>query len=178
MIIALLATKVGFAQAYPTAERQLNVQIGAAVSLGSTGISRDVSVRYGGWRCQGATVYASLDPHPRLGMEFEGRRISSTSISESTVLAGARYHKPYGLYMPYGKILAGRSQFGFPNQLGKPSFSTLAVGAGFDYRMNPTLRIRFDYEWQHWIGFNDKVRGFSGSVNPQVISIGLAYHIK
>jgi hypothetical protein len=73
--------------------------------------------------------------------------------------------------MPYGKVLAGRSQFGFPKQLGKPSFSTLAVGGGFDYRINPTLRIRFDYEWQHWISF-------PGSMNPQVLSIGFAYHVK
>ena len=178
MTFVLLCAKVGFGQASPTAERQLNVQIGAAISLGSSGMSRDVSVRHGGWKCQGATVYATLDPHPRLGMEFEGRRISSSEISESAILLGARYHKPYGPYMPYGKVLAGRSQFGFPKQLGKPSFSTLAVGAGFDYRINPTLRIRFDYEWQHWIGFSDTVRGFPGSMNPQAISIGFAYHVK
>jgi hypothetical protein len=174
----LFCTTVGFGQASPTAERQVNVQLGAAISLGYSGISRNVSVSYGGWKCEGATVYATVDPHPRLGMEFEGRRVSSAKISESAILVGARYHKPYGLYVPYGKVLVGRSQFGFSNQLGKPSFSTLATGAGFDYRMSPTLRIRFDYEWQHWIGLNDTVHGFPGSMNPQVVSVGLAYHVK
>ena len=176
LLLGLLAP-LAVAQASPTAERRLNVQLGGMVSLANPGIPKDASVLYGRWNYGGGGVYATLDPHRRFGLELGVRQLSGNYISERTYLAVPRYFKPYGRYVPYGKVLLGRGTFKFPNSTGALSFTAIAIGAGVDYRISSSLNVRGDYEYHRWLGFTDRVHNFPGPLTPQVLSIGIAYHI-
>ena|SRR6266851_2000568 len=177
LILGLLAP-FAVAQASPTAERRLDVQLGGMFSLANPGIPNGASVLYGRWNYSGGGVYATLDPHRRFGLELGARELSGRYVSERTYLAGPRYFKPYGHYVPYGKVLLGRGTFKFPNSIDALSFTVISFGGGVDYRISSSIYVRGDYEYHRWLGFTDKVHNFPGPLTPQVLSIGVAYHIQ
>jgi hypothetical protein len=165
-------------QAAPTAERRLNVQVGGTFSLADPGVPKNASVLYGRSSLSGGGIYTTLDPHHRFGLELGARQLFGDSVSERTYLAGPRYFKPYGHYVPYGKVLVGRGKFKFPNNIGTLSLTAVSFGGGIDYRVNPAVNVRGDYEYQQWLGFANNVHNFPGSLTPQVFSVGIAYHIR
>jgi opacity protein-like surface antigen len=173
-----LLTTLAVAQAVPTAERRLNVQVGGMFSLANPGIPKDDSIYYGKWNYNGGGVYATFDPPTHYGVELGVRQIFGDFVHERTLQVGPRYYKTFGRYVPYGKVMIGRGFFTFPNNIGSSSFNEIAFGGGVDYRLSPAIHVRADYEYQRWLGFANKVQGFPGALSPQVFSVGFAYHIR
>jgi hypothetical protein len=116
LVLSLFAPLV-VAQASPTAERQLNVQVGGMVSLANPGVPRDASVYYGRWNYSGGSIYATADPYRRFGLEVGARQLFGNFVIERTYLAGPRYYKPYGSYVPYAKVILGRGTLKFPDSI-------------------------------------------------------------
>jgi hypothetical protein len=171
-------TPLAIGQALPTAERRLNVQVGGMFSVANPGIPRDESIYYGKWNYMGGGAYATIDPHPRYGLDLGVRQTYGEFVHERTIQVGPRYYKTFGRYAPYGKVQFGRGFITFPNSIGNSSFNEIAFGGGVGYHLNPTIHIRADYEYQRWLGVADKVQGFPGALSPQVFSVGIAYHIR
>lgn len=165
-------------QAAPTAEKRLDVQAGGTFSLANPGIPKGASVLYGRWSYGGGGVYATLDPSRRLGLDLEARQLFGMYVTERTFLAGPRYYRSYKRYVPYGKVLFGRGAFKFPDGIGTLFLTTISFGGGTDYRVSSRVHLRGDYEYQRWLGFSNKVYNFPGPLTPQILSIGIAYHIR
>jgi hypothetical protein len=51
------------------------------------------------------------------------------------------------------KGLAGIGKFNFPYNYAKGRYFVIAGGGGLDYRINPRLSVRGDFEYQYWPQF-------------------------
>jgi hypothetical protein len=163
-------------QAKATAKRDLDLQVGGGFVLADSD--------YISPKLRGGFVYADLDKTIHWGGEFELHQANSSQADhtyERTYEVGARYHRTYGIVVPYVKALIGRGVFNYPgeyNQLAKtygPSIANLAynmyAGAiGADFKIKPYLNVRADYEYQRWHNFPPN------GLTPQLFTIGVAYH--
>lgn len=170
---------LGAGQAFAPASRKLNVNIGGSAILAYPGIPTSYSTLYGKWNYAGVGVYATLDPHRRFGSEVSANLITGQYVSEKTFMFGPRYYHDYGNVAPYIKAMYGRGNFRYPSNLGSANFNVLSAGTGMAYSVEPWLQVRVDYEYQRWLGFsnNNNVIGFPGAMSPQMISIGIGYHV-
>jgi opacity protein-like surface antigen len=152
-------------QALPTASRAGDAQIGIAYALGHPD--------YPPTSFQGIGAYADFSFRPSFGIEAEFHQINHTGGYPSyqrTYEAGARYLRAYGPFVPYAKIMAGRGDFEYPFAETTLGYNLYAAGAGLDFNLAGPLRLRAEYEFQHWFGFQNT------SLDPQIVTIGLAYH--
>ncbi|MGB6974911.1 MAG: outer membrane beta-barrel protein [Terracidiphilus sp.] len=114
-----------------------------------------------------------------LSIEAEGRDInfdhpsSLPRMRQDTLLGGPLYTwSRYRRFHPYAKYLLGIGSIDFP-PAGNYDHDTrvvLAPGVGVDYRLNPYLIARVDYEYQFWhaiFGPHD--------LNPQGVTFGVLY---
>jgi opacity protein-like surface antigen len=180
-IIAALALcavpTVVVSQAIPTATRRLDMQVGGYFSLANPGIASDQTIRYGHWSFKGGGGYATFDPSSHLGLELSASQIFGTEgVHERTYLIGPRIYTTMGRFTPYAKFLIGRGVFNFPNNMANKAFTVGSFGGGLDYRFSTSVYLRADYEFATWYGFGSKVTAFPGSLDPNTISIGAAYH--
>jgi opacity protein-like surface antigen len=155
------------AQAIPAASREGDAQIGAGFAFGKPDYVQNTFY--------GITAYADFDFNTRLhlGVEAEFHQINSTAgdqTYERTYEIGARYFHTYGPVVPYAKIMIGRGDFNYPHGLADLSYNMFAAGAGADLKLSEHLRVRGEYEYQHWSSFPN------GGLAPQLITIGVAYH--
>jgi opacity protein-like surface antigen len=154
------------AQATPTASRTADAQIG----VGYTTAKPD----YGSHSFQGIAAYADFDLRSHLGIEAEFHRVNSQNgdlAYQQTYEIGGRCFRTYGNFAPYLKAMVGSGTFNYPFGLTKLDYTLYAGGVGADYKLGDHLRIRGEYEYQSWSGFTN------GSLNPQLITVGVAYHI-
>jgi hypothetical protein len=154
-----------FAQAIPTASRIADVQIGVGYTLANPG--------YFPQNFQGGGIYGDFDFRPHLGVEAELHQVYSTNGDRSyerTYDIGGRYFRTYGPLVPYVKGMIGRGDFNYPFGQTNLGYTMYTAGAGADFKFGPYLRARGEYEFQKWAGFTN------GTLTPQLITIGIAYH--
>jgi opacity protein-like surface antigen len=155
---------LAFGQAGPTASRAGDLQIGAGYALGHPDYPSDTF--------QGITAYADFDFRPHFGVEAEFHQINHSSGYQSfqrTYEIGGRYLRTYGPLVPYIKIMAGRGDFEYPFAQTDLAYNLFAAGAGADFKISNTLRLRAEYEFQRWAGFQN------GGLSPRIITIAVAF---
>jgi hypothetical protein len=165
ILIGLLAgTPLLHAQSVPTASRLGDLQIGAGYAVAEPD--------YGPDRFKGLTAYADFDFFHNFGVELNFRFLKGPTkdLYEKTYETGIRYHRNYGRFAPYGKIMVGRGVFNYQNSVANLAYNMAAGGGGVDFRVKPYLTIRADAEYQRWGGFPPH------GLTPLVGSIGVAYH--
>lgn len=151
------------AQAVPTASRLGDLQIGAGFGIANSDYSSN--------RFKGIAAYTTFDFKPHFGVEADFRLLKGPdSLYEKTYEIGGRYHRTYGRFVPYGKIMIGRGVFNFQKDIANLAYNMYAVGAGVDYKLVPSVNLRADYEYQHWSGFPPH------GLTPNVLTLGAAYH--
>jgi opacity protein-like surface antigen len=122
---------------------------------------------------QGIGAYADFDFTPHLGAEAEFHRVDSPTNDQSyeqTFEIGARYHRTYGPLVPYVKGMIGRGIFNYPYNGASLGYTMYAGGGGIDVKVGEFVRVRGEYEYQKWSGFQN------GGLAPQLVTIGVAYH--
>lgn len=179
LMIALIGVSVAAstllrAQAKPAAIRSLNTQFGGTIDFESPD--------YHSAKLFGFGLYSTIDWRPHFGVEVSLHQLmdsnSTRKLRVQTFEAGPRYVLRLGPWNPYVKLLVGRGSFRFPPDPRYPANGSVATlgytfwsgGAGTDYRLNRSINLRVDYEWQRWVSFPPYGR------SPQVFSLGAAYH--
>ncbi len=164
-IVGLLTTaSLLQAQSSPTASRAGDLQVGVGYALAKPD--------YGPDNFKGLAGYAAFDFFHNFGVELDFRFLKGPDkdLYEKTYEAGVRYHRTYGRFSPYGKIMVGRGVFNYQNSVANLAYNMVAGGGGVDYRIKPYLSLRADAEYQHWSGFPPN------GLTPLVGYIGVAYH--
>ncbi len=154
-----------YGQSKPTAIRQADLQVGAGFSTATSD--------YDPQRFFGAAFYTTLDLKPHLGGEFNIHQVNSRSgdlVYERTYEWGFRYHRTYGHFLPYARVMYGRGVFNFPTGEANLAYNMFVLGAGTDFQAAKRINIRVDYEYQSWRSFPPQ------GLTPQLLTIGAAYH--
>jgi len=169
IFIGLLgATPILNAQSEATATRLGNLKIGGGFSSANS----DYYERF-----NGGAAYLNFDFRPHLGVEGEFHFVKdSLDLYEKTYEVGGRYYRTYRKYVPYAKVMYGRGVFNFPplsdGFQANLAYNLMAGGLGVDYKVNPYLYVRADWEYQRWFGFQNS------SLSPNIVTLGAAYHFK
>ena len=165
-IVGLLATaSLLQAQSFPTASRAGDLSIGAGYAVAKPD--------YGTDNFKGFTGYADFDFFHNLGVELNFRFLKGPQkdLYEKTYEAGVRYHRNYGRFAPYGKIMIGRGVFNYQNSVANLAYNMAAAGGGVDCKViKPYITVRADAEYQRWSGFPPN------GLTPIVGYVGVAYH--
>jgi len=169
-LFLLLGSGPLLGQAAPTASRLLDVQVGGDFVLDYPGDYSYFGVRPGSFK--GAGLYATVDFSSHFGAELDFRQANSpvAQMYERTYEVGGRYHRTYGLFQPYAKVLYGRGVFNFVNNEANLAFNEIVLGGGVDIQVLKWLNVRGDYEYQNWHSF------LPSGLTPQLITLGVAYH--
>lgn len=159
-------------QASPTASRAGDLQVGGGFSSAASDYGR---------RFNGGFAYFDFDFRQHFGIEgnFHFVKQSNYTLYEKTYEIGGRYLRTYGNFVPYGKVMYGRGVFNFPpcpppadqsKACANLAYNLYALGAGVDYKLNTSIHLRGDFEYQRWPGFPPT------GLTPVLISVGAAYH--
>lgn len=154
----------GSAQAVSTASRRADLQVGVGFVVASPD--------YKPGKLHGVAFYTTLDFTNHLGGEFEIHQANSPNnddLYQRTYEIGPRYHRDYGIFAPYVKVMYGRGVFNFPFGTANLAYNLFAGGGGVDVHLRPYLNVRADYEYQRWMSFPPN------GLTPRVLTIGVAY---
>jgi hypothetical protein len=163
------------AQATLTASRLGDLQVGGGFSSAGSGYLTETE------RYTGGFLYADFDLRQHLGAEFTIHQVYSPytdasgqndQAGERSYEIGARYLRTYGRLVPYARLMVGRGVFNFPDSVANLAYNMGAIGIGADYKLKPYLNLRADFEYQRWFSFQQS------SLSPNLISIGVAYHLQ
>lgn len=172
------------AQALPPASRVADVQVGGSFSIANPDYTQDLYnlSESNSNRWYGYGSYADIDFRQHFGAELNFHHLAGPDgvQYERTYQIGPRYLYPVGYrFVPYARAMVGRGIFNFAadnssgqvQQIANIAYNTTSFGGGLDFHLNPAWNIRvFDYEYQRWANFPPK------TLNPQVITFGIAYH--
>jgi len=140
----------------------------------------------------GPTAVFNFDLHQKYGIEGEARWLhwhGNGGQVESNYFVGPRY-RLYRLqrFTLWGKLLLGGGWITTPNYPAagslKGSYFAYAPGATFTYRLNRTIAIRADYEYQLWPSFagpptynptTGMVEQHASGLSPNGFSVGVVY---
>lgn len=187
LLTALATGSLAHGQAFPTASRGADVQVGG----GFTYVHTDyVPNNVGGF-----AFYADYDFLGLFGIEADFHRVKdphadplvpSNHFSETTYEVGGRYSRRYyrGRVIPYAKLLYGRGVANFPaHQVVLPGevityidnfgYNLFTFGGGLDYRLRERINLRADFEYQHWLASD---RELPSGLGPYLLTFGAAYH--
>jgi opacity protein-like surface antigen len=181
ILIGMLGgASLAHAQASPTATRSGDLKIGG----GFTSLDSD----YLPSRFNGAAAYADFDFTHHFGAEAEFHFATASNGSgeyEKTYEIGGRYHRTYGRFLPYAKVLFGRGVYNYTQPYRSPTsnsinylpvanlaYNLVAAGAGVDYRLLRHVDLRGDWEYQRWFNFQ------GSSLSPNLLTVGAAYHFR
>jgi hypothetical protein len=151
------------AQATLTASRLGDLQVGGGFSSAGSGYLTETE------RYTGGFLYADFDLRQHLGAEFTIHQVYSPytdasgqndQAGERSYEIGARYLRTYGRLVPYARLMVGRGVFNFPDSVANLAYNMGAIGIGADF------------EYQRWFSFQQS------SLSPNLISIGVAYHLQ
>jgi opacity protein-like surface antigen len=165
--ILLCFAGVAWGQAVPTATRGVDLQVGGGFVLDHSDFETKMF--------RGGAFYASADFQHHLGVELDFHQANSPTdtVYERTYEGGVRYHREYGRFVPYGKVMYGRGVFNFPTFgtiQANLAFNEFSFGSGADFHLLSRVNLRADYEYQDWHRFQPN------GLTPQVLTIGVAYH--
>ena len=167
-LLLAFASPFVHAQAGPTASRVADFQVGGGFTVANS----DYTVNH----IRGFAFYSDIDLSEHFGAELEFHQLNDpqpTKVSERTYEAGARYVRRYSLFSPYVKALYGRGVFNFPKDSGNLAYNLIAGGVGADLHLHPRVNVRIEYEYQKWFSG----QGLSNGLAPQLVTVGVAYHI-
>ncbi len=167
LILVFVAKASLHAQAAPAAEKTGGLQAGVGYVRGHPD--------YSPMNFNGFTVYGDADLWKHFGIEAEFHRISTSNtvnISEMTYEVGGRYRYPIGPVSPYVKVLGGRGTFNFGSSNQNGGYAMYAGGGGIDFRVQRSITVRVDYEYQRWGSFPPR------GLQPSVATIGAAYSFR
>ena len=154
-------------QAISTASRRFDLQMGGQFAYVRSDYDPQAFRGFGG--------YATLDFTSHFGAEIDFRQANSQkdNVYERTYEVGGRYHRTYGRFSPYAKLLYGRGVFNFMDNgvvVANLAYNEFVIGGGVDFALLSRVKLRADYEYQTWFNFPPN------GLTPQLVSIGLAYH--
>jgi hypothetical protein len=155
------------AQSGPTATRIGDLQIGGGLVFAKS------DYNFTPIHLIGPMLYTTFDWKTHLGAEFSFRNAQATqdtTIYERTYEIGPRVFLLRGPFEPYAKVLIGRGVYNFSNSVANVAYNMVTLGGGADLRVQRSINLRADYEYQSWFGFP------LGTLHPNVISVGIAYH--
>lgn len=131
-------------------------------------------------RMNGLGIYVDWNLFGHLGAEGEARWLrfnQEFGTYEDNFLAGPRYSRHYGKFVPYAKFLLGAGELHFPFGQGHGGYFAMVPGGGLDYRLTRRFTIRaVDYEYQFW----PSAPGgpfVSHGLTPSGFSFGASYRI-
>lgn len=187
LILAMLTACSSFAlgQAQPGATRVGDLQVGGTFTFANPDYTPQNALGYG--------IYAAFDIKTHWGAELDFHQISIQQHSpskETTFEYGIRYHRTYGRYNPYLKVMAGRGTFtsipGFYQGNSSYGYNLLAFGAGVDAEVTRRFNLRLGADYQDW--FTGSVTGsptcggpgtsvcLPHGLTPFLFELGVAYH--
>ncbi len=162
------------AQARPTATRAGDLQVGGGFSLGKAD--------YDTPRIRGGSIYASFDFKEHFGAEIDFHQANTASpdtLYERSYEVGGRYVRHYGIFNPYARLMYGRGVFNYEFNEANLAYNQADAGIGVDINVARRINVRADYEYQNWFGFKGNLNNpDSSQLNPQLFTIGAAYHFQ
>lgn len=167
-LILLSVTVPVLGQAAATASKRYDLQVGAEFVLNHSDYQNTNLFK-------GFGAYSTLDFTSHFGAEIDFHQADSSQTPqyERTYEIGGRYHRSYGRFYPYVKVLYGRGVFNFTYNgavVANLAYNESVLGAGTDIDLLPWLKLRADYEYQTWFGFPPQ------GLSPMLFSVGVAYH--
>jgi hypothetical protein len=129
---------------------------------------------YGPNELYGLGGFVDLNLHGHLGVEGEMRFLRFNQVydvHEDNYELGPRFRWRFGRWEPYGKFMIGNGQFNFPFSYGHGGYLMLVPGGGLDIHYHRFTIRAIDYEYQHWVNFQNS------SLSPDGFSSGIAYRI-
>jgi len=146
---------------------------GIKISVGGTASA--FNVQYGQRKLAGIAAFADVDTRRGIGIEGEARWLDFHQIADmhiETYSIGARYHRNFGKFQPYGKGLIGYGDMNFPYNYATGRYTVVTMGGGIDYLWKHRLSIRAaDFEYQYWPQFT------FGSMSTVGVSAGVRYRV-
>jgi hypothetical protein len=130
----------------------------------------------------GAGVYVDWELFSKwhIGAEGEARWLRFHQFQgsyEDNYLAGPRYSRRYGKFVPYAKILLGAGELEFNANEGHGGYLAMVTGGGVDYRLTRRVTIRLvDYEYQFWPSALGGGLASNG-LTPHGFSFGAGYRV-
>ena len=155
----------------PTASRKADLQVGAGLTIARH--DYEYAPPSDGVDISGASVWATFDFRPHLGIEGNFRELTSHNadhMGERSYEIGPRYVWHFGRINPYVRASYGRGVFNFPQDVANLAYNMFAGGGGFDVNVLKHLNARLDFDYQDWLNFPPK------NLQPKVGTIGVAYH--
>ena len=164
---ALCASPSAHAQTRETASRVGDLQVGGGFVFSTSDYNFTPIHLIGG------AAYTTFDWRSHYGAEFDfrhNRSSADTTVYERTYEIGPRAYLTRGAFEPYAKVLFGRGVYNFHNGIANVAYNMYTFGGGADFHVRRSLNVRADYEYQNWMSFP------LGTLHPNVITIGVAYH--
>lgn len=173
LLLCLLGAAALHGQAStPTASRAADLQVGAGLTIARH--DYPYAPPEDGVDISGASVYATFDFRPHLGVEFNFRELTSHNIDhlgERSYELGPRYVWHFNRINPYVRVSYGRGVFNFPGDVANLAYNMVAGGGGVDVNVLKHVNARLDFDYQYWLSFPDPP-----NLQPKVGTLGLAYH--
>ena len=155
----------------PTASRAADLQVGAGLTIARH--DYEFAPPQDGVDISGASIWATFDFRPHLGVEANFRELTSHNadhLGERSYEIGPRYVWHLRRFNPYVRVSYGRGVFNFPDDVANLAYNMFAGGAGVDVNVLKHLNARLDFDYQDWLNFPGT------TVQPKVGTIGVAYH--
>lgn len=155
----------------PTASRAADLQVGAGLTIARH--DYPYAPPEDGLYISGASIYATYDFLPHLGVELNFRELTSHNadhMGERSYEIGPRYVWHFRRLNPYVRASYGRGVFNFPGDVANLAYNMIAGGGGIDVNVQKHINARLDFDYQDWFGFPP------ANLQPKVGTIGVAYH--
>ena len=165
------------AQAVATASRAGDLQVGGGFSIGNGDYDTPTY--------RGYTGYASFDFKPHWGVEVDFHQLNTAAPAtyyERSYEVGGRYVRHYGIFNPYARLMYGRGVFNYQFNYANLAYNQADAAVGVDVNVQRRVNVRAEYEYQQWFNFKGNVTSSgilgSGTLSPQMFTIGAAYHFQ
>ncbi len=174
VIVVAACASAAHAQAVFTAKRAGDLQAGGGFSI--------ANADYDHPKLRGASIYASFDFKEHFGVEIDFHQVNApnpSTIHERSYEIGGRYVRHYGIFNPYARLMYGRGVFNYQYNVANLAYNMADAGVGVDVNVTRRVNVRADYEYQQWFSFRGNLNDpGSGTLSPQVFTIGAAYHFQ
>jgi hypothetical protein len=175
VLLCLLSVSALHGQATtPTASRKADLQVGAGLTIARHDYV--FAPPQDGVDISGASIWATFDFRPHLGIEGTFRELTSHNadhMGERSYEIGPRYVWHFGRINPYVRASYGRGVFNFPGDTANLAYNMFAGGGGVDVNVLRHLNARLDFDYQDWLSFPNPPKS---NLQPKVGTLGVAYH--